>query len=224
MHYESWGAFYHSEIQSPLLLLIVPSLFWLYLALAAPPARTRAQQFMRRWALLFSVETMLDPIATGPLTSALGLTGLMGLEANSAVQDQTRGGHWPQWRGPDRTGVSRDTGLLTSWPTGGPKEVWSASGLGQGFSSVAIDSGRILTMGDRRDGQYAIAIEDDTGREVWSRRLGSVHRDQYAGPRGTPTIDGDRTYVLTTDGDLVCLETASRHQCLDPVYGETVSQ
>jgi hypothetical protein len=76
VNYESWGAFYHSPTQSLLLPLIVPSLFWLYLVLARPPARTRAHAFMQRWALVFTLQTMLDPIATGPLTAALGFTGL----------------------------------------------------------------------------------------------------------------------------------------------------
>jgi outer membrane protein assembly factor BamB len=140
---------------------------------------------------------------------ALGLIAVVCPPSDRTVLAQTVGGHWPQWRGPDRTGVSRETGLLTSWPDGGPRQVWAASGLGQGFSSVAVAAGRILTMGDRRDGQYVIALDEATGRELWSRRVGGVHRDQYAGPRGTPTIDGDRTYVLDTDGDLVSLETAT---------------
>ncbi|HUF46783.1 MAG TPA: PQQ-binding-like beta-propeller repeat protein [Vicinamibacterales bacterium] len=128
---------------------------------------------------------------------------------DSLVQAQTPGGHWPQWRGPDRTGVSADRGLLTSWPEGGPRRLWAASGLGQGFSSVAVADGRILTMGDRRDGQYVIALEEATGRAIWAHRVGGVHRDQYPGPRGTPTIDGARTYALSSDGTLVGLETAT---------------
>jgi outer membrane protein assembly factor BamB len=142
---------------------------------------------------------------------ALGfvLTVLLCPPGDKSVLAQTAGGHWPQWRGPDRTGVSTETGLLTTWPDGGPREVWASSGLGQGFSSVAIAAGRVLTMGDRRGGQDVIALDETTGRELWSRRVGNVHRDEYAGPRGTPTIDGDRTYVLDTDGDLVCLETAT---------------
>jgi outer membrane protein assembly factor BamB len=128
---------------------------------------------------------------------------------DSPVQAQTSGGYWPEWRGPNRSGVSAETGLLGTWPEGGPSVVWSSPGLGQGFSSVAVADGRILTMGDRRDGQYVIALDEASGRELWSTRVGSVHRDQYAGPRGTPTIDGERTYVLDTDGDLVCLDTAT---------------
>jgi len=147
--------------------------------------------------------------STSPLVLALVLGGLLYSWSDSSVRAQTPAGDWPQWRGPDRTGVSTDTGLLTSWPEGGPRELWSSAGLGRGFSSVAIAAGRVLTMGDRRDGQHVIALDGAAGREIWSTRVGSVHRDEYAGPRGTPTIDGDRTYVLNTDGDLVCLETVT---------------
>jgi hypothetical protein len=78
VHYESWGAFYHSELASPYLLLVVPTLFLLYLAVVRPTAHTPAQVFMGRWALLFSALTLIDPIANGPVAHALGLTGLPG--------------------------------------------------------------------------------------------------------------------------------------------------
>jgi outer membrane protein assembly factor BamB len=118
-------------------------------------------------------------------------------------------GPWPQWRGPERTGVSAETGLLTSWPAGGPPQVWTATGLGSGFSSVAVAGGRIFTMGDRRDGQYVIALDEATGKELWATRAGDRHIDEYAGPRGTPTVDGALLYAIGTDGDLVCLESAT---------------
>jgi outer membrane protein assembly factor BamB len=119
------------------------------------------------------------------------------------------GGNWPQWRGPKRDGISTDTGLLTSWPEAGPPVVWTARGLGTGFSSVAVVGGRIFTMGDRRDGQYAIAVSEDTGAELWATRVGGRHQDEYGGPRATPTVDGDLVYVTSTDGDVVCLEAAT---------------
>ena len=57
-------------------------------------------------------------------------------------------GDWPQWRGPNRDGVSTEKGLLDKWPEGGPKLVWKAEGIGSGFSSVSIRDGLIYTMGD----------------------------------------------------------------------------
>jgi len=118
-------------------------------------------------------------------------------------------GNWPQWRGPLRDGISTDTGLLTTWPAGGPPKIWTATGLGAGFSSVAIVGGRIYTMGDRRDGQYVVALSEDAGKELWATRVGSRHDDEYGGPRATPTVDGALLYVTDTDGDVVALETAT---------------
>jgi outer membrane protein assembly factor BamB len=120
-----------------------------------------------------------------------------------------RAGDWPQWRGPRRDGVSTETNLLTSWPPGGPSLAWTGKGLGAGFSSVAVSGGRIYTMGDQRDGQFVIALDEATGRQLWTMRVGNRHEDGYGGPRATPSIDGDRLYTITTDGDVVCLETAA---------------
>ena len=71
-----WGAFYHSELQSLWLLLIVPSLFLLYLLSRGRPAGTREARFLHVWALAFTLETLIDPIATGPFVDAQGLSGL----------------------------------------------------------------------------------------------------------------------------------------------------
>ncbi len=129
--------------------------------------------------------------------------------ARGAKPAAAAAGFWPQWRGPNRDGISTETGLLAAWPAGGPRRVLAARGLGEGFAGVAVAGGRILTMGDRRDGQYVIALNEGTGAELWATRVGGRHQEEYSGPRATPTIDGDLTYVLDTDGDLVCLETAT---------------
>src|SRR5688572_14248574 len=118
-------------------------------------------------------------------------------------------GHWPQWRGPQRDGVSTDTGLLAAWPAGGPPKVLTATGLGAGFSSVAIAQGRIFTMGDQTDAQYVIALDQAKGQRLWATRVGGRHQDEYGGPRGTPTVSGDLVFAIGTDGDLVCLDAAT---------------
>jgi outer membrane protein assembly factor BamB len=139
------------------------------------------------------------------------LTGALASPADQAPAKSAgrEGGNWPQWRGPQRDGVSAETGLLASWPQTGPSKVWTANGLGAGFSSVAVVAGRVYTMGDRRDGQYVIALSEDAGKELWATRVGRRHEDEYGGPRSTPTVDGDSLYVVDTDGDVVCLDTAS---------------
>lgn len=119
-------------------------------------------------------------------------------------------GDWSGWRGENRDGISTETGLLDRWPEGGPKLIWKAGGLGRGFSSLSIGSGRIFTMGDLADGQYVFAMNASDGKALWKTRIGEVWEPQgYAGPRCTPTIDGGQIYVIGPHGDLVCLEAAN---------------
>ena len=115
--------------------------------------------------------------------------------------------NWPQWRGPNRDGISKETGLLKQWPTGGPPLVWKATGAGRGYSSFSIANGKLYTMGLRGDREFVIAFDIATGKEAWATAHGSAFRnDRGDGPRGTPTIDGDRVYALGGNGDLSALE------------------
>jgi outer membrane protein assembly factor BamB len=116
---------------------------------------------------------------------------------------------WPQWRGPNRDAVARESGLLTQWPESGPPLAWKASGLGGGFSSLAISGGRIYTLGDRQDSQQLVAMNLADGKILWTAKVGPTWEDEYGGPRGTPTVDGDRVYALGSDGDLVCVQAAT---------------
>jgi outer membrane protein assembly factor BamB len=112
-------------------------------------------------------------------------------------------GDWPQWRGPNRDGISKETGLLKEWPKEGPKLVWKAQGAGQGYSTLAISGGRIYTLGLRGDREFVIAFDLNTGKEVWATAHGSAFsNDRGDGPRGTPTVDGNNVYSLGGNGDL----------------------
>ena len=115
---------------------------------------------------------------------------------------------WPQWRGPNRDGKSPESGLLKEWPEGGPPTVWTAEGLGRGFSSVSLANGRVFTMGDFDDKQFVIAINDDDGSILWKTSIGESWSDArfYPGSRSTPTVDGDRVYAYGTEGTLACLK------------------
>ncbi len=115
---------------------------------------------------------------------------------------------WPQWRGPNRDGRSPETGLLGAWPEGGPPLAWRASGLGGGYSSVAVVGDRIYTLGDLEDGQYAMALERKDGAPVWKTKIGPSWDDRFLGPRSTPTVDGDHVYVMSTEGEVFCLKAA----------------
>src|SRR6516164_3415081 len=114
---------------------------------------------------------------------------------------------WPQWQGPDRTGVSKETGLLKQWPASGPAVVWTANGLGNGYGSMAVAGDRVFVQAGRARSSAVIALNRADGKEVWSKALGRTeNNDQGPGPRGTPTVDGDRLYVLSEAGDLFCLK------------------
>lgn len=116
---------------------------------------------------------------------------------------------WPQWQGPDRTGVSAETGLLQQWPAGGPPRVWSVGGLGSGYGSVAVKGDRIYVQGQKGHESTVSSLNRADGRPVWSKELGRAgENDRGSGPRSTPTVDGDRVYVLTENGDLACLNAA----------------
>jgi len=116
---------------------------------------------------------------------------------------------WPQWRGPERNGISKETGLLKEWPKDGPKLVWQLKDIGSGYSTPAIVDDRIYLESNRDDDEFAIALDIKDGKEVWSVKIGKVGKNkgpQYPGTRSTPTVDGDALYCLASDGDLVCLE------------------
>ncbi|MCM3904960.1 MAG: PQQ-like beta-propeller repeat protein [Pyrinomonadaceae bacterium] len=116
------------------------------------------------------------------------------------------GADWPQWRGPNRDGISKETGLLKQWPENGPPLVWKATGAGGGYSSFAISKGRLFTMGSKGDREYVIAFDVATGKEAWATPFGTKFRnDRGDGPRGTPTVDGDTLYALGGSGDLSAL-------------------
>lgn len=120
------------------------------------------------------------------------------------------GAEWRQWRGAERNGISSETGLADSWPEDGPKKLWTAAGLGRGFSSFAASGGRLFTQGERAGMQYVTALDEATGRKLWETPNGRGYSDRRGGgPRGTPTVDGDRVYALSAGGNLICLEAAS---------------
>ncbi len=119
---------------------------------------------------------------------------------------------WPQWQGPDRTRMSKETGLLKEWPNGGPRVIWTANNLGGGYGSIAVAADRVFLQGAREANSVVIALNRADGKEVWAKTLGPVatrmRTSMGAGPGGTPTVDGDLLYVLTENGDLSCLKTS----------------
>lgn len=118
-------------------------------------------------------------------------------------------GEWSQWRGPERDGISPETGLLEKWPEGGPEVVFESDGLGAGYSSYAFSGNLLFTQGQRDGKQYLIALDSKTGAKKWEREHGSPYsNNRGSGPRGTPVVDGDRVYAIGGDGNLICAKTA----------------
>ena len=116
---------------------------------------------------------------------------------------------WPGWRGKDRTDISRETNLLTSWPAGGPKKVWMYDNAGVGYSGFAVVNNRLFTMGTRDNETILICLDATTGEEIWFRPMGEILENGWGnGPRSTPTVEGDLVYALSGPGVLVCAKVA----------------
>ena len=121
---------------------------------------------------------------------------------------------WPQWRGPARNGISQESGLLKQWPSGGPKLIWQVNDIGDGFSTPSVVGSRIYLMSNRgMENEFVQALSTQDAKPIWTTRVGNVgnpnQNPQFPKARSTPTVDGDSTYALGSDGDLVCLETKS---------------
>ena len=117
---------------------------------------------------------------------------------------------WPQWRGPQRNGVSQESGLLKQWPAQGPTLLWQVNDIGDGYSTPAVVGKRIYLMSNRgMENEFVQALSTQDGTPVWTTRVGKVGNVSYPKARSTPTVDGDLIYALGSDGDLVCLEAKS---------------
>ena len=131
------------------------------------------------------------------------LAALFGSVRPAAAQLKAAPGDWPGWRGPDRTGLSTETGLLKQWPTDGPKLAWKITGLGEGFSTPSLAAGRIFLVGTKGKDELLIALDAKDGTRLWATAIGAEDGG-HPGPRSTPTVDGDSLYVISSDGKLVC--------------------
>ena len=144
------------------------------------------------------------------LYSAIALVLVLvcvGYIAAHAAENESNGLDWYQWRGPNRDGISLETNLLKRWSDDGPTELWRIP-LGEGFSGVSISGGRAYTMFVNGEDEIVICLDAASGKEIW-RYLDDYrfeNRQGGDGPRSTPTVDGDRVYVLSAYGRLVALD------------------
>ena len=128
---------------------------------------------------------------------------------------------WPQWRGLHRDGLSQETGLLSTWPEGGPARVWLFENCGLGYSGPAVVGNRLYIMGARDGVEQLLSIDTVTGKEIWATDVGEILKNAWGdGPRGTPTVDvnasgkapgradGPWLYALGGQGNLVCVRAS----------------
>jgi outer membrane protein assembly factor BamB len=129
-----------------------------------------------------------------------------------SIDSAARGSDWPQWQGPDRNSVSKETGLLKEWPKEGPPLAWKAQGLGGGDSMVSIAAGHIYGMSNRGSDEVVWAMSESDGKPLWATTLRPAPPQQFPqsreGPSSTPTVDGNRLYVIGLGGEISCVQAA----------------
>src|SRR5262245_48673412 len=111
---------------------------------------------------------------------------------------------WPQWRGPERTGISQETELLQAWPKDGPKLLWQVTDIGDGYATPVIAGRRLYMLSNRgMENEFVQAISIEDGKPVWTTRIGNVgnpnQQPSYPMARSTPTLDSDLLYAFSSD-------------------------
>jgi outer membrane protein assembly factor BamB len=135
------------------------------------------------------------------------LAGALGWASLNAVGDD-----WPQWRGPKRDGISKESGLAKQWPESGPKLVWQNKEVAEGWGSPSIVGDTIYLLGNRaKEEESVAAYKTSDGSRVWSTKIGAVGKlnmqPSYPGARSTPTVDHGMIFVLGSDGDVAALDS-----------------
>ncbi|HXG11547.1 MAG TPA: PQQ-binding-like beta-propeller repeat protein [Gemmataceae bacterium] len=153
---------------------------------------------------------------------------LQGLQAAPLERNAARPvGEWPQWRGPNRDGVSAETGLLKEWPEGGPRKVWEAKG-GEGYSSFAVAGGKVYTLLQDGDNETVVCWDAATGKEVWRFGYPCRYENSWgSGPRSTPAVHDGLVYTVGATGIFHCLKADTgakvwRHDLLDEFKAENL--
>ena len=146
------------------------------------------------------------------LVLACALASLSGLAARGAPAAE-----WPCFHGPRGDNLAPDTGLLKSWPAGGPKLLWTAKGCGVGFVTVSVAGGRLYTAG-AFDGETRVLCLDLEGQPVWQAPNGKSWQvspqdvsfgGDKGGARATPTLAGGLAYHLNETGRLAAFDAAT---------------
>lgn len=119
---------------------------------------------------------------------------------------------WPQWRGPNRDGVSLTQNILKDWAKIDSVTLWRIP-VGEGYSGVSVSDGRLFTMWDEGDSQFLLCLDALSGKELWRFRIGESFASQYGnGPRSTPVVDDSLVYVVSTRGFLYAVDIRNGQQ------------
>src|SRR5262245_36385608 len=137
------------------------------------------------------------------MTFAMGCFFAQAKGADAPVRTMKSPAEWPQWRGPNRDGISPDMGLLQDWDRQLPKLLWTAEGMGGGYASLSVAGGRIYTTGNLPTGQGVVCINAADGKVLWKKPIiPTVPKHGYSGTRCTPSLDGERLYAIATSGKI----------------------
>jgi outer membrane protein assembly factor BamB len=147
-------------------------------------------------------------ILAGLLNPVVAGAALPGQGRSSAHLAASPEPGWPQWRGPRRDGICTETGLLQTWPEGGPPLLWRSSGLGRGYSAPIITGGRIYLAGDVGEDLVIFAL-DLAGKRLWTATNGASWKTPYPGARASCTFAGGKIVHLNAHGRVACYEARS---------------
>ena len=109
-----------------------------------------------------------------------------------------------EWRGPGRTGIYNETGLLKKWPDGGPKLLWVAQGMGEGYSSATVTDDAVYVTG-RKDSLDVLTALSPDGKKMWETVYGKAWMTNHTGSRCTPTYYNGNLFLISGSGDIVCV-------------------
>ncbi len=145
-------------------------------------------------------------LANGRIYARNAAGDMVCLDVKKKSKVSSAGGDWPQWQGPARDNISRETGLLKKWPQGGPELLWSAEGLGAGYATVSVSDGTIYTTGTVEKEGFVFA-SDLGGKLKWKSSYGTEWTKSYASTRSTPTVDGGSVYIVSGVGAISCFDS-----------------
>lgn len=117
---------------------------------------------------------------------------------------------WAQWGGPHRNFISDSKGLATSWPETGPRKLWQRE-MGEGYSGIAVEGGRLFTMYRKGDNEVVIALDATTGKTIWEYSYAAPFSPEYdmtngPGPHATPLVNDKFVFSSGATGKLTCLD------------------